>query len=141
MKDVSMADVTLGLKLLWVAMVIFLSAITFAKVSVLLFYARIFTTNSAWFKRALWITGFLCVSYLVVFVLVDVLGCLPLQKFWFRQKPGHCIDMYSMFLVCGLYDVVLDLIILILPLPMMWRLHIGRGRKISIFFAFICGYL
>lgn len=39
-------------------------------------------------------------------------------------------------------DPVLDLLVLLLPLPMVWwKLHLTRARKIALTATFICGYL
>lgn len=54
--------------------------------------------------------------------------------------PGRCFDIPSWYLSSGVYDAVLDVAVLILPVPMVWKLQMKQGRKLLVLGLFVCGY-
>lgn len=134
-------DLVMGFKLLWISDYPFQIGVTLSKISVLFFYTRVFTTHSVWFKRALWLTGCLSTAWTTAFIFAQTFQCTPIYKYWIPAVPGTCVSVWMVATLHALFDAILDVIILVLPMPMVWRLHVGRNRKISIFLAFFCGYL
>ena len=70
----------------------------------------------------------------------NIWSCTPIERFWHPQLPGHCIDYYSQSLIVATWDVVLDFVILVLPMPKVFRLRLGLGRKLLTATAFLAGY-
>ena len=128
------------MKALYAAAIVYNISITLPKVSVLLFYARVFTTQSKPFKYALWCSHFLVASWLISITSVTVFGCNPIKKIWLLTTPGHCHPNSVLWLVNAISSVVIDLILLLLPLPTLWHLQMKSSRKILIMAVFICGY-
>ena len=75
--------------------------------------------------------------YSFVFVIVQ---CSPVRKAWIPSTPGHCHTIERFDLGILLASVVGDLIIMLLPIPMIWNLHTGRARKVRLTGLFFCGY-
>ena len=109
------------------------------KVSALLFYARVFKTVR-WFRVALWIVGAMVVSWFIAIECVAIFSCIPDRKLWEPTIPGHCIDTYTSFLGTAAPNVITDFLILLLPLPMLWRLNIGLKHRLGLIFVFMLGY-
>lgn len=56
---------------------IYACAVTFTKLSIVLFYRRIFGM-----KWTLWLCAFLALSYLVTVVVTILVACRPIPYFW-----------------------------------------------------------
>ncbi|KAI9743889.1 MAG: hypothetical protein M1818_002623 [Claussenomyces sp. TS43310] len=72
-----------------------------------------------------------------------MLQCLPISYFWDKTQPGRCLPnaLITIGLTNGVLSFVGDLAILLLPLPMIWKLHINRKNKIAVSGMFMLGGL
>ena len=63
--------------------------------------------------------------------------CVPIAYNWDKSiSGGHCADIGGAFLALAIIDAITDLVILIIPLPMIWRLMIPRTKQISLAIIF-----
>ena len=128
------------MRILWGAHFTYNLTLIFAKTSVLLFYARVLGTRIKLFKYALWFTHFLVIGWFIAMGLLNTFLCNPIEKQWRPSVPGHCHAITVLWLSSTISDVVIDFILLLLPLPMLWRLQMKCSRKILIMAVFACGY-
>lgn len=138
-----LTDISGILKLLYVSQIIFDCGIAFGKFSVLCFYLRVFSAQGRRFKIAFWTTFALVAVFIIYKLPAQILLCTPPQKYWEPETPGLCDNDYTNFglLLAGLLlDVITDLFILILPMPIITGLQMQKGRKLLLFIAFFCGY-
>lgn len=129
------------LKLLWVEYFLFDAGTAIAKSSALFFYARIFSNANVWFKYALWIVHALNVAWLVGILLGVIFECNPIEKAWKTSLPGTCVNTQILWMGSGITSLLIDVIILIMPLPVLWGLRMKLVRKLQVVVVFICGYL
>ena len=118
---------------------LFNSALTLIKTSVLLFYARVFKIVR-WYSVLLWITAGLVIAWWISICLLATFSCNPVAKSWDPMLPGECVDTYTTFLGAAIPNTIVDFILLLLPLPMLWRLQIVWKYKLSLLAVFSCGY-
>ena len=111
-----------GKQLEWTYFLTFDIGISMAKTSALFFYARIFTTHDPKFRWALWTTHAFVVLWLLALIISNVYLCTPTRKYWHYGMPGHCRDNTTAGLSSAIASAIIDLIILLLPMPMLWRL-------------------
>ena len=71
----------------------------------------------------------LCACWFIALVGVLAAECIPLKKLWIPTQAGKCIDQRKLCTGSGFTHVVLDLLILILPLPPIWKLRTSVARK------------
>ena len=114
--------------------------ITLPKISVLLFYARALGTRVKLFKYALWFTHFLVIGCFIAMGFFTIFLCNPVEKQWQPSIPGRCHSITDLWLSSTISSVVIDLILLLLPLPMLWRLQMKRPKRILIMAVFAFGY-
>ena len=114
-------------------------AITSIKISILLFYRRIFSTSH--FRRILNVIGILVLVWLAAGNLLFAFQCSPIRKAWERETPGHCIDSLRAVQVVQAFNVALDAVILALPVSGVLHLQISTSRKISVLGVFLLGGL
>ena len=63
--------------------------------------------------------------------------CKPIAYGWDPTIPGgHCANRDAGLLLAGIIDAITDLIILILPMPVIWRLQIPRSKQVSLVIIF-----
>lgn len=115
------------------------TGITLVKFSALFFYARIFQVSRI-FKIFLWITGALVVTWWIIVDVVVVCTCVSPQKQWDTSIKGQCLDDIALYISAAASNVVIDLVILILPLPMLGKLQVSLGRKFALAGAFVVAY-
>ncbi len=140
----SIDDVTELLRLFYVSQIVFDSGIAFAKFSVLFFYRRVFSSRSKTFNAAHGATFALVVVFILYKLPAQIFSCVPPSKNWEPEIEGHCENDYTNFglLLAGLVlDVLTDLLILLLPMPLLYRLHTTKMRKLALIGAFVLGYV
>ena len=80
---------------------------------------------------------FLLSSWFVV-----IFQCLPIHGFWQPQTiPHHCIDQVDYYIAHGSLNLVLDLSVVLMPLPMLLRLQLPRHQKFGLVILFLLGGL
>ena len=90
------------------------------KLSVLLFYRRIFVGKI--FGIVTWILMVLVAIWTIAFFFTNLLECIPVDRAWAHVVGGYpdpkCMDAVAMYLAQAYIDVILDFIILIIPIPL-----------------------
>lgn len=113
------------------------SANTAVKISILDLYIYIFPTRK--FRIAAYITMGLTGAYLVTIILESLLICRPLAYIWDKNMNGTCGNEILAFLTAGILNLVLDITIIILPMPMLWGLQLPTAKKLSLTIIFGVG--
>jgi hypothetical protein len=113
------------------------------KISVLLFYRRIFRGHL--FNISTWTVIGLVAAWMVAFFLANLLECLPISEA-FVNAPGiggnpKCINAIPMYLAQVYSDVVLDVLILAIPIPLIWQLHLPTQQKLAVLGIFLLGMM
>ena len=110
------------------------------KISILLLYRRIFFANRRFTQFVDVMLGVMA-CYIISTVLVDIFGCHPVDKSWHPLKDGHCIDSIKLFKATAALNVSFDGIILLMPMPLVWRLQTSLKIKLAVTFIFALGAL
>ena len=120
--------------------ILYLIGLALAKTSVLLFYHRVFGSISRRFQVSLSFTAFAVLALPVVTISLIVFGCTPLRRVWNPTVPGHCLDTHAEEVGVTISDVVIDLVLLLMPLPMLWRLQVSKAKRVHLIVVFVIGY-
>ena len=63
-------------------------------------------------------------------VLGACLICHPISFFWDQSIPGgYCGDQKSLDLLIGIFNLLLDVTVVVLPMPVLWSLQIPMRKK------------
>lgn len=139
--QVSLENIAKGLRLLYADYPLYDTAITLPRFSALCFYARVFNARGNKILRiALWVTAALNVGWLIFAIVSSIFQCTPIDKTWKPDIDGHCINTYEWWMGSAISSVIIDLIILLIPMPILWRLQVRPLRKFLLLGVFICGY-
>ena len=117
----------------------------FAKLSILLQYSRVFNPTGKG-DISLYIAIRICILAVFVFYFVrlffDIFQCSPREKIWDPLiTTGHCYDGEAAYKASGIFNVISDFAILILPVPSVWRLNMSLRKKLLTICVFASGFL
>ncbi|OQD63449.1 hypothetical protein PENPOL_c009G00213 [Penicillium polonicum] len=129
-----------GPKIVFAAAYLYDVCITLPKLSVLCFYNRVLRRGATWVQPTLWVVGALCVCWLVGAWLATTFQCTPIDAAWEAAPNARCFTQWKFFTGTAAPSAILDLIILLIPLPLLWSLHMTKAKKVMLIGLFICGY-
>lgn len=85
---------------------------------------------------------FLVVGLAVSLFVTTTFQCSPVAYAWDKSiRGGHCINLGAYFRWLSFPNILTDAVILVLPLPLLWRLHTSTGQKIGVTCVFVVGSL
>ncbi|CAI7668047.1 unnamed protein product [Penicillium palitans] len=129
-----------GPKIIFAAAYLYDLCITLPKLSVLCFYYRVLRRGATWVPPTLWAVGALCVCWLIGSGLLTTFQCTPIDAAWEAVPDSRCFTQWKFFTATAAPSAMLDLIILLIPLPLLWSLHMTKAKKAMLIGLFICGY-
>ena len=124
-------------KIHFAAEILCLFATALPKAAILYVYWRVFpnwsrtaTAIAAFFVFGVWFSGIFAAFF----------ACSPSQAVWdMSVTPDHCIDVNAFYRWIGVPNTMTDVAILVIPIPIVWRLHAALEQKLSLTFAFLTG--
>ncbi|KAK4694299.1 hypothetical protein P7C71_g3261, partial [Lecanoromycetidae sp. Uapishka_2] len=130
-------------KYLYPAEFLYSVAMASVKYSIILFQYRIFPIVQ--FRRILMYCGAFVVAFTTSSVITYICQCSPIDAFWTTLAgtlPGHsgsCIKVKIFLLTIGAINTATDFALLVLPIPILWRLKTGTPQKLMLTGIFIMG--
>lgn len=129
--------VILQFKALLIGQLLWVAAVTFVRASVLLLYIRIFRTPT--FRTACYVVHGVNVAYFIAVVLACCLICRPFTYNWDHSIRGTCGNQKSLDLFIGVFNLLLDVTTVILPMPVLWGLQMATSKKVVLTGMFSLG--
>lgn len=115
------------------------AAITTIKLSILLLYRRLFPLPQL--KIILWSVGCFVISCWLTITLLTIFQCHPIRAAWDLSVKGQCLRLNVAYIVLGTCNTITDMVALCLPMPLIWRLHTDKSRKMQLIGVFSLGAL
>jgi hypothetical protein len=116
--------------LLWVV------TVSVVQLSILFFYVRLFGVVDSF--------RYICYVFIALITMFGIAGffsqlfsCVPVSKSWSPATPGTCVKSDPYCSAIGIIHVIFDLGIVILPLPLVWNLHLAWQSK-AVLTVLIC---
>lgn len=119
-------------------------AVSSTKLSILFLYHRIFQNNGAlFFQVCLGFGSLLACSYPIIVWTTMACACRPRSYFWdrFMGAAGTCIDMSTFYLALGVINMINDIVILLIPIPQIWKLNMSRRKRLGVIGVLLLGSL
>lgn len=66
-----------------------------------------------------------------------IFSCIPIDLFWDKEKSGTCIKQADHFLAVAIPNVVTDVVIIFIPIPILWNLKMSISNKIGLIGIFL----
>ena len=136
--------ITQMLRLMYVAEVFYTLSTALTRISILVFYLRVFsgprfrvaTKIMIGFNIAGWVATFFPIAF----------QCTPISYAWTRwseETQGHCINLHAGTWTLAAFNILFDLTALILPLPALYQLQLTYSwkKKARVFVMFSIGLI
>jgi hypothetical protein len=123
---------------LWATIPTYNLALALSKISIVCQYLRVFPVP------AMQLACKIMLGVLAVYGCWTVLGsafmCVPVQFFW-GVGEGSCMNRLAFWFSNAALNIATDLIIFIMPMPLIRGLQIPKKQKIGLMVLFACGLL
>jgi hypothetical protein len=87
------------------------------------------------------ITLWINMLFYVPCTFIEIFGCSPRERLWNIMIEGRCLDMPKVIIASGVVNFLSDVVILLLPQRIIWRLKVSTAKRISIAGVFAIGVL
>ncbi|KAG4026441.1 hypothetical protein MFRU_040g00020 [Monilinia fructicola] len=117
--------------------------IMFTKLSILTLYAKIFVVKKPFRYSCYGMMAFTIV-YLIMFFFLFAFNCNPPARTWHLlgwAGGGSCFDNIKTSYAVGGINIFTDVVILIMPLPLIYHLHLSLAHKLGLVAIFGTGIL
>ncbi|KAF2026714.1 hypothetical protein EK21DRAFT_73583 [Setomelanomma holmii] len=109
-----------------------------AKFSLLFFYLKL--SHLRWFRLCIFASMFLVVGYNIALMLPLIFACKPFMRTWdLTITEGSCIDRTLVYMATAVLNIIADIILLILPIPVIVNLQMPRKQKAGLICMFGVG--
>ena len=127
-------------KYLLVIATLYFVVVNIPKLAVLALYHRLFPQRTT--KITVYLLAGVLISGTIANTIVSLAACKPFKANYDTTVPGHkCIDKEAFFVWTSLPNIITDVIMLVLPLPIVWRLNNTKRIKVALTFTFVVGSL
>ena len=120
--------------------VYYFATVAIPKLAILALYLRLFTPRP--YRRVVYALFAIVIITGIVTPITALNLCHPFAYNWDRTIPGgHCVNENAFYRWGSMPNIVTDIVMLILPMPIVWRLHISTRLKVGLTIAFATGSL
>lgn len=118
-------------------------ALTFTRISILLFYRRIFPTHNHVFRNLTSTLIGIIIAWGISFFLATLFQCHPVHLIWapIYAQSSHCYNSQPMLLTATISNTILNISLLALPQPMLPKLQLPLRQKLATGGIFALGTL
>lgn len=110
------------------------------KLSLFLMYLRLFEVLK-WFKRLVW-AGILCTGLFYISTSVaKIVLCAPRggETYVIAFSKAQCGSTKQIGVVAGVFNIISDLYLLLIPMPAVWNLNTSKRNRLGILACFLTG--
>ncbi|KAF3297858.1 hypothetical protein TWF132_004007 [Orbilia oligospora] len=116
---------------------LFVPCVGLAKLSILVFYHRVFSSKSfRWFVYA---GAAYVIAYSIASIITIFLQAIPLRAYWDKSIHGKFIDGQLAFMVFGVLNCLSDLYVFFLPIREVWGIQLPKKQRLGLIFVFALG--
>ncbi|KAH7304200.1 integral membrane protein [Stachybotrys elegans] len=117
---------------------LYMMALTFVKLSVLVFYQRIFVSPGM--KKLVYATIGLIIVWCISHSLAMLFICHPTAFWWDQTIPGgYCLNQIPIYISLIITNIFTDIVIMLLPMLTIWELKMKTTEKLALTAAFSLG--
>jgi hypothetical protein len=125
-------------KVTYITAPVFMLCNGFTKLSLLTFYLHL--SPQTWFRASVWISIVIVALYTSIITFIMFFQCSPPRKsFDFSITHGSCIDAGILYMATAVSNIITDIILFCLPIPMVYQLHMPRIQKVGAIIIFAIG--
>ncbi|KAF2163705.1 hypothetical protein M409DRAFT_68300 [Zasmidium cellare ATCC 36951] len=134
-------NITQALKVYYVDELLYLTALPTIKIAILCTYLRIFPTRT--FRVVVFVAIGFNVAYAITFIIITIFQCNPVSlawTHWDETHPGTCNNVNAQSWASAIINIVLDLVVVGLPMPVLWNMNLNTRKKLLVMLMFGVGF-
>ncbi|ROW10487.1 hypothetical protein VMCG_02038 [Cytospora schulzeri] len=110
-----------------------------AKLAICVFYRTLFPQRSV--LVILCITAGIIICTAIATSIANLAACEPFSASWgsTEEQAANCIDKERLYIWASFPNIITDAILLVLPIPITWKLHTTKRLKLALTFTFLIG--
>ncbi|PHH55539.1 hypothetical protein CFIMG_001374RA [Ceratocystis fimbriata CBS 114723] len=139
-KDISWDQVPRVRETEYVFTVLYYLSLCALKTSILMFYLRLSKNTNKFLRLASWVVLIVVNLAGLVLTLMNLFQCKPIKAAWSPMKESYsCIPLLQEFLCSAPVNVISDLAILLLPIPVLTGMNLPLRQKVILVGTFVFG--
>ncbi|KXS99891.1 hypothetical protein AC578_4480 [Pseudocercospora eumusae] len=123
---------------LWISVIFYHIGLGLAKLAILAQCLRVFGSIRR-FQIAAWIVASIIVSYSIWAIVSLIFLCKPITYFWHPDAEGKCLPKLPIWFLNSALGIFTDILVAILPLPVVKSLRLPRRQKNMLMLVFALG--
>ncbi|PYH49420.1 putative integral membrane protein Pth11-like [Aspergillus saccharolyticus JOP 1030-1] len=135
---VNMDDIIAMVKIMFANVLLYVTTVTLIKLSIILSYRRIF--GMRW---TMWACVGISLSYWAGCTIAFLAACQPVSYYWTKyldpEGGTERYDLSAFYIGHAVSNMVGDIIILLVPVPLVWSLQLRVSQKVQILSIFLLG--
>ncbi|KAF7895771.1 uncharacterized protein EAF01_009733 [Botrytis porri] len=134
------AKLVIGLKVLYAVDIINILALSIPKLAILFLYKRLFITSKLT-NHAIKGATYAVYAFIIVLEAIAIFQCVPISDAFKigPRKSRRCIDNMVVLTWATVPSIVTDIVIFLIPVPVVWKLNVSLRFKIELAVEFIIG--
>jgi len=137
-------SLTLFLQLEFANQLLSVLSLVFTKLSIVWFYRRIFRGDH--FNLVIKILIGVVIGWGITFFFASLFECFPVQQVWLSlygtpEHDQYCYQYLPMFYATSITNMLIDVLILVTPIPKIWSLRMPLHQKVGVSAIFLLGSL
>ncbi|KXG47535.1 uncharacterized protein PGRI_014050 [Penicillium griseofulvum] len=110
------------------------------KASLCLSYLRLISgTSKRHYRTAIWVVIVASTLGHIAGALSLIFNCTPVRRSWNARIPGTCLPVGGLFYGLAIFTIIMDVTIIVLPIPLLLGLNIKPAQKAGVVCLFLLG--
>ncbi|CAG9950809.1 unnamed protein product [Clonostachys rosea f. rosea IK726] len=123
----------------YIQAIIYVPPTLLSKLCLLIFYINL-QNRRLWYQCAVWGTIFVTVGSNLGILFSIAFACKPIKMAYdITVTAGTCIDRPAVFKATAAFGIITDVLIFLIPIPMVVTLRLSRRKKICLLVMFAIG--
>ncbi|KAL3467197.1 hypothetical protein BJX64DRAFT_192222 [Aspergillus heterothallicus] len=133
-------DIDECMKLFFIEEVLYTISTALIKCSMLLLYLRLFPNRLL--RIAVFTSLSITSAWAVGSFFAQLFSCTPISYYWKQwdmEHEGHCVDHNDLLLSHSIINIILDVLVIGLPMPVLVKLHMPLEKRVGMVLMFGVG--
>ncbi|OAA69092.1 hypothetical protein ISF_03467 [Cordyceps fumosorosea ARSEF 2679] len=135
--DLSKDELHMALKYFFIAQTPYKVTVCLNKVATVLLYLRLFPSPR--FRAAAFATLAIIIAASIGSICATIFQCVPVAGAWNHSIEARCINSGQFWVAYAVMNILTDVMVLLLPIPVIKNLSLGRRDKAMLYGLFLLG--
>ncbi|KAH9835478.1 FAD/NAD(P)-binding domain-containing protein [Teratosphaeria destructans] len=134
-------NITKILRIFFFDEILYIAALPIIKIAICCTYLRIFPQKD--FRKAVYVALGLNLGYAFALMVVTIFQCTPINAAWLawdKEHEGTCRDINAQSWASAATNIVLDIFVVVLPMPVLWQLNLNPRKRLLVMLMFGVGF-